>query len=70
MGIPEGSQETVFEKFKQLEHFLTREQGGTGLGLALVKQLVDRMGGRITLASEVDIGSTFTVFLPIGATND
>ena len=70
MGIPEDSQETVFEKFKQLEHFLTREQGGTGLGLALVKQLVDRMGGRITLASEVDIGSTFTVFLPIGATND
>lgn len=70
MGIPRNSQETVFEKFKQLEHFLTREQGGTGLGLALVKQLVDHMGGRITLASEVNVGSTFTVFLPTGATHD
>ena len=70
MGIPQGSQETVFEKFKQLEHFLTREQGGTGLGLALVKQIADRMGGRIALVSEVNVGSTFTVFLPLGAPND
>ena len=69
MGIPKESQQTVFEKFKQLEHFLTREQGGTGLGLALVKQLVEHMGGRITLASDAGIGSTFTVFLPIGAMN-
>ncbi|WP_434515398.1 sensor histidine kinase [Dechloromonas sp. ARDL1] len=70
LGIPVESQETVFEKFKQLEHFLTREQGGTGLGLALVKQLVEHMGGRIALTSEVNVGSTFTVFLPLGATND
>ena len=70
MGIPKESQQTVFEKFKQLENFLTREQGGTGLGLALVKQLVEHMGGRITLASDAGVGSTFTVFLPIGAMND
>lgn len=65
VGIPPESLEVVFEKFKQLENFLTREHGGTGLGLALVKQLVERMGGRITLASEVGVGSTFSVFFPI-----
>jgi signal transduction histidine kinase len=65
-GIPPESQTTIFEKFKQLENFLTREHGGTGLGLALVKQLVDHMGGRVTLDSEVGTGSTFTVYLPAG----
>jgi HAMP domain-containing protein len=65
IGIPPESLDTIFEKFKQLENFLTREHGGTGLGLALVKQLVDHMGGRITLDSEVGVGSTFTVFLPL-----
>ena len=65
VGIPPESREVVFEKFKQLENFLTREHGGTGLGLAVVKQLVERMGGRITLASEVGVGSTFSVFFPL-----
>ncbi|MBU3696602.1 HAMP domain-containing sensor histidine kinase [Dechloromonas sp.] len=65
IGIPQESLEVVFEKFKQLENFLTREHGGTGLGLAVVKQLVERMGGRITLESEVGVGSTFSVFFLI-----
>lgn len=67
VGIPTESLDTIFEKFKQLEHFLTREHGGTGLGLALVKQLVEHMHGRITVESEVGVGSTFTVYLPWGA---
>ncbi len=67
VGIPPESLDTIFEKFKQLENFLTREHGGTGLGLALVKQLVEHMGGRVTLESEVGVGSTFTVYLPNGA---
>lgn len=65
-GIPPEHQEIIFEKFKQLENFLTREHGGTGLGLALVRQLVEHMGGRVTLQSEVGVGSTFTIHLPHG----
>ena len=68
-GIPAESQEIVFEKFKQLENFLTRQHGGTGLGLAVVKQLLERMGGQITLDSTVGIGSTFTLHLPITPPN-
>ena len=64
-GIPADSQAIVFEKFKQLETFLTREHGGTGLGLAIVKQLIEHMGGRVTLDSEVGAGSTFTLHIPL-----
>ncbi|QRM18931.1 HAMP domain-containing protein [Dechloromonas sp. TW-R-39-2] len=64
-GIPPESREAIFEKFKQLETFLTREHGGTGLGLAIVKQLVEHMGGRVTLDSTVGTGSTFTLHFPL-----
>lgn len=66
-GIPPESQEIIFEKFKQLENFLTREHGGTGLGLAVVKQLTELLGGRVSLDSAVGSGSTFTVHLPLKA---
>ncbi len=68
-GIPPESQALVFEKFKQLENFLTREHGGTGLGLSLARQLIEHLGGSIALTSEVGIGSTFTITLPLAAQN-
>ena len=68
-GIPAEYREIIFEKFKQLENFLTRHHGGTGLGLALVKQLAEHMGGRVSLDSEVGVGSTFTIYLPLEPTH-
>ena len=63
-GIAREDQEVIFEKFKQLENFLTREHGGTGLGLALVRQLVTHMGGQVSVESEPGRGATFTVLMP------
>ena len=64
-GIPEDAMEYIFEAFRQLESISTRQQGGFGLGLSIVKQLVELMNGTITVESEVEKGSTFTVTLPL-----
>lgn len=64
IGIPEEQQPLLFEKFQQLDSSYRRQYGGTGLGLALTKQLVELHGGMIRLTSKEGVGSTFTVHLP------
>lgn len=64
VGIPEDQQSLLFKKFQQLDTSYRRQYGGTGLGLALTKQLVDLHGGWIEVQSTVGEGSIFTVHLP------
>jgi len=65
-GIPADKFEEIFDKFKRLEDPLRMETGGAGLGLFIVKQLVNAMGGTVSVFSELGKGSTFTVRLPVG----
>jgi two-component system sensor histidine kinase ResE len=64
-GIPPEAREDVFVRFRQADSSMQREHRGAGLGLSIVRQLVDRMEGEIKLESEVGRGSTFTVVLPL-----
>jgi two-component system, sensor histidine kinase and response regulator len=64
IGIAQEQIPLLFEKFKQLEDFRRRTHGGTGLGLALTKQLVELHGGNIEVESVLGNGSVFTVYLP------
>jgi signal transduction histidine kinase/CheY-like chemotaxis protein len=66
IGIPEADQVGLFEPFSQLDQSTTRNYGGTGLGLGIVRGLVDLQGGTIELASEVGVGTVFRVTLPMG----
>ena len=63
-GIPAEVQEDLFEAFWQVDGTATREHGGAGLGLSIVKELTTLMNGQVTLKSSVGHGSTFTVILP------
>jgi signal transduction histidine kinase/CheY-like chemotaxis protein len=60
VGIPKEKWDYVFESFAQAEVHTTRKYGGTGLGLSISQFLVEKMGGHITLASELNKGSTFS----------
>ena len=68
-GIPEAEQDAVFDRFAQTDDTTTREQEGTGIGLALVHDLVDLHGGTIALDSTEGEGTTVTVRLPYGDTH-
>lgn len=65
IGIPESQLSLLFEKFQQLEASRQRQYQGTGLGLALTKQLAELHGGTISVNSRVGVGSVFTVRLPL-----
>lgn len=65
IGIEQSKHHFIFEKFSQVETFKHRKQQGTGLGLAITKQLVERIGGQITVQSEPGKGSKFIFTLPL-----
>lgn len=66
IGIPAGKHAAIFEPFTQSDGSSTRKYGGTGLGLAVCKRLVELMGGKIWLESEPRRGSTFYFTVPLG----
>jgi PAS domain S-box-containing protein len=73
IGISDGARKDLFRPFKQGDSSTSRRFGGTGLGLSIVRQLAERMGGRVGVDSEPGKGSTFWMELPFavsGATID
>ena len=64
VGIPKEKQDVIFNRFGQVNNDLTRKSEGTGIGLCLVRLLINSMGGRIELTSQLGKGSTFTIILP------
>ena len=64
-GIPPEHLPRLTERFYRVDAKESRQKGGTGLGLALVKHIVGRHRGRLDIASEVGKGSTFTITLPL-----
>jgi hypothetical protein len=66
IGIASERQARLFHNFTQADESIARCFGGTGLGLSLSKQLVEAMGGTISLTSEIGEGSQFSVVLPLG----
>ncbi|MCA9567156.1 MAG: hypothetical protein KC656_04910, partial [Myxococcales bacterium] len=63
VGIPEDQQERIFERFEQGDASRTKVYGGVGLGLAITRKLVERMGGTIDVSSTPGAGATFIVRL-------
>ncbi len=66
IGIPPDEQERVFDRFHRVGTNLVHDVKGSGLGLSLVRHIVRAHGGRVTLDSEVGVGSTFAIHLPVG----
>jgi signal transduction histidine kinase/CheY-like chemotaxis protein len=65
IGVPPEKQKMIFDPFAQADTSTTRKYGGTGLGLTISKRLLEKMGGKIWLASEVGKGSRFHFTLPV-----
>ena len=70
VGIPEDSIGHLFERFYRVDKARSRKSGGSGLGLSIVRNMVERNGGTIHVESKLGHGSTFTVMFPAFDTED
>lgn len=70
IGIPKNQQATIFNAFTQVDLSETRKYGGTGLGLSISSKIVEGLGGLISLDSEENKGSRFTVSIPAPVSNE
>jgi signal transduction histidine kinase len=64
-GIEPDQLPHLFERFYRTDRARARDSGGTGLGLPIVKEIIEAHGGRITVESQVGTGSVFTLWLPV-----
>ena len=67
-GIAQDDKEKIFDKFSQVDGSITREAAGSGLGLTISKELAGMLAGNIGLESELDVGSTFWLDIPVALT--
>src|SRR5690606_27070371 len=65
VGIPGDKLDAIFEAFQQADGSISRKFGGTGLGLSISRELIRVLGGEIQVESKENIGSVFTIFLPL-----
>ncbi len=65
MGIPQEALDRVFERFFRVDKARSRQSGGSGLGLSIVKTMVERNDGTISVTSQENVGTTFTVTFPV-----
>ncbi len=70
VGMTEQQQEKIFDSFVQADSTTTRKFGGTGLGLSISRRLAEAMGGSLRVKSEANVGSTFTICLPLNEVAD
>jgi two-component system phosphate regulon sensor histidine kinase PhoR len=64
IGIPQDCLQYIFERFYRVDKSRARDSGGSGLGLSIVKAIVEKLGGRVLVSSELGKGSKFSCFLP------
>jgi len=67
VGIPQGELEKIFDRFYQVENHMVRRRGGMGLGLSVAHLMIEMHQGRISVESELGVGSTFCVAVPLAA---